>query len=328
MPVRPRQAPNMKPSSSSSLPPIFANICRYIFTRIAALPPVRNGRRLQERTLRPRDLVPYFDGLGRAEAPRIGLDVRHGARCPPGDASRTTRKPAVSKAAASCLPPALIRAGGPRDTHVAASARMAATSSNGTASGRDATSGMRRRYRMERNAARTCRDLSPAIFSTGQFKEAGGLRIPIPKHSIPPARRGRRRAHLGRDSPALNASYPARYAFDSSLCPVIRLDPARPADTARIFSKEVSRWQRRRSEISLNIPGAGGRTRTGKGLPPSDFEPDAVTISPHPHGPPSTPPDPAPATTPWRCPRPSAKVLPRWMIPTTKNPCPRAPART
>ena len=28
--------------------------------------------------------------------------------------------------------------------------------------------------------------------------------------------------------------------------------------------------------------GAGGRTRTGKGLPPSDFESDAVTISPHP----------------------------------------------
>ena len=76
-----------------------------------------------------------FGGFGGAETPRIALTFRHSASCAPGAASRTTRKPAVSSAAASCLPLAVTKAGGPPDTRAAASASTAATSSNGTGAG-------------------------------------------------------------------------------------------------------------------------------------------------------------------------------------------------
>jgi hypothetical protein len=103
--------------------------------------------------------------LGWMEAPSVGLPLCHSESCAPGAGSRTTRKPAVSSAAASCLPVAVTKAGGPPDTRAAASARTFATSSNGTVSGRVGRSGTAGCYRTWRNVARTCGELSPRLLA-------------------------------------------------------------------------------------------------------------------------------------------------------------------
>jgi hypothetical protein len=65
------------------------------------------------------------------------------------------------RAAASCLPLAVIRLGDPPVTRAEASARTSTTLSNGTGSGSGERSGLAARYRTRWNVARTRGELSP-----------------------------------------------------------------------------------------------------------------------------------------------------------------------